>query len=71
MAKKVDIIGLRRQMNNGQYATCISYRKPFDIDIEFEDGTIVRTSKYCFLNGSVKNPNFWVGKRNKMNIIIR
>lgn len=67
MANKTDIVGLKRQMNNGQYATCISYRKPFDIDIVFDDGTRVKTSKYCFLNGSVKNPNFWVGKKNKMN----
>lgn len=67
MATKIDIVGIKKLMNNGQYATCISYRKPFDIDIEFEDGTIVKTSKYCFLNGSVKNPNFWVGKKNRMN----
>ena len=65
MAKE-SIIGKKVLMNNGQYATCIAYRKPQDIDVQFEDGTIVRTTKYQFIKGEVKNPNFWIGKSNKM-----
>ena len=66
MKKGESLIGTKLQMNNGQYAICIAYRKPQDIDIQFEDGTIVRTTKYQFIKGEVKNPNFWIGKTNRM-----
>lgn len=36
----------RKQMNNGMYATIIEYRNARDIDIEFEDGTIVTNKQY-------------------------
>jgi len=54
------------KMSNGQMATCIRYRKAIDIDIQFEDGTIVKTSKDCFLRGEVKNPNYYIGLTLKM-----
>ena len=38
MKKGESLIGTKLQMNNGQYAICIAYRKPQDIDIQFEDG---------------------------------
>ena len=54
-----DIIGITRKMNNGQNATCIAYRSATDIDVQFEDGTIVEHKlKSCFLIGTIKNPNF-------------
>ncbi len=47
-----------RQMNNGQSAVIKEYRKATDIDVEFEDGTIVTHRSYnAFLNGSIRNPN--------------
>lgn len=47
-----------RQMHNGQKATIIAYRSSPDIDIRFEDGTIVYHQQYVsFLNGCIKNPN--------------
>lgn len=55
------------KMSNGQFATCIAYRKAVDIDIKFEDGTIVTTSKSCFEKGAVKNPKFLIGVTRKMN----
>ena len=48
-----------RQMNNGMIAKIIVYRNSQDIDIEFEDGTIVRNKNYgAFKNGSIRNPNY-------------
>ena len=66
MKKVESLIGTKLQMNNGQYAVCVAYRKPQDVDVQFEDGTIVKTTKYQFLKGEVKNPNFWIGKTNRM-----
>lgn len=43
---------------NGQKMRVIKYRKAIDIDIQFEDGTIVEhRSYYSFLKGAIKNPN--------------
>jgi uncharacterized protein YkvS len=43
---------------NGQTMRVIVYRKSNDIDIEFEDGTIVKhKSYYGFKLGNVRNPN--------------
>lgn len=43
---------------NGQKMTIIKYRRSNDIDIQFEDGTIVRNRAYCsFLSGKIENPN--------------
>lgn len=66
MLKDINIIGKKFLMHNGQYAVCVAYRKPRDIDVQFEDGTVVKTTKYQFLKGEVKNPNFWIGKSNRM-----
>ena len=47
-----------RLMRNGQLATIISYNSTTDIDVKFEDGTIVKKRGYkAFLNGYIKNPN--------------
>ena len=66
MRKDNELIGTKLLMHNGQHAVCVAYRKPQDIDVQFEDGTVVKTTKYQFLKGEVKNPNFWIGKTNRM-----
>lgn len=46
------------KMKNGMMATCIAYRKSIDIDVRFEDGTVVEhVQKQHFLRGNVKHPN--------------
>ena len=47
---------------NGQMMEIIEYRSSGDIDVMFEDGTIVRERTYAlFQNGEIKNPNIPVG----------
>ncbi len=55
--KKVSCLNETRTMKNGMKATCIAYRMYKDIDIQFEDGTIVNTQKIHFYNGDTRNPN--------------
>lgn len=44
--------------NSGQRMTIIAYKNSFNIDIQFEDGTIVKEVTYeSFKNGRIKNPN--------------
>jgi hypothetical protein len=51
-------IGETQIANNGQLMTIIAYRRSEDIDIQFEDGTIVYNKSFAnFKNGQVKNPN--------------
>ena len=39
--------------------TIIKYRKYKNIDIQFEDGTIIKHKRYDnFLNGKIRNPNY-------------
>lgn len=48
----------RRLMSNGEYATCVVYRNARDIDIQFDDGTIVEhRCKSDFYNQKISNPN--------------
>ena len=58
--KNVDkhIIGQTKEMNNGQRATVIRDNGSNDIDIQFEDGTIVHTRRQSYRLGVVRNPNF-------------
>ena len=52
-------IGETNITNNGQTMTIIGYRKYTDIDVQFEDGTIVKNKSYsCFKKGEIKNPNY-------------
>ena len=58
--------------NNGQKMTIVTYHNNDDIDVEFEDGTIIRNRTYSnFKAGRIKNPNFHlsypkcISKRNK------
>lgn len=46
------------KMSNGQTAKVIGYRSAIDIDVEFEDGTVVKNvAKNNFMRGLVENPN--------------
>lgn len=65
-------IGMKQISNKGQKMTIIDYRTPDDIDVQFEDGTIVKNVKFDKFNrGSVKNPmyfaNKYIGKENISN----
>lgn len=52
-------VGIKNKMNNGQIAEIIRYRKASDIDVMFEDKTIVNNrSYYSFIDGKISNPNY-------------
>ena len=51
-------IGETQIANCGMQMTIVEYRKAIDMDVQFEDGTIVTTTYGQFINGQVKNPNF-------------
>ena len=54
----IDKIGETNRANNGQLMTIIAYRNCNDIDVQFEDGTIVTHKTYnSFKNGLIANPN--------------
>lgn len=60
---KSERLGEKRKANNGQMMTIINYNGVNDIDIEFEDGTIVKHQYYKqFKIGEVRNPNVPVAK---------
>lgn len=51
-------VGQTKIATNGQKMSIIRYKSATDIDIKFEDGTIVTNKKYCdFQKGTIKNPN--------------
>ena len=58
MASKIDRVGETRIMNCGMEATIIRYGGATDIDVRFEDGTVVKHKTYrAFKKGSISNPN--------------
>ena len=72
MAKKLDRTGEVRRMNNGMTAKIVAYRSSRDIDIQFEDGTIVYNKTYgSFKKGLIANPNYikniHIGETMRMN----
>jgi len=53
-----DKVGVKNISNEGLIMTIIDCRGSEDIDIEFEDGTIVYNKTFSSFNkGSIKNPN--------------
>lgn len=53
-----DRIGETIRANNNQKMTIIRWRKHIDIDVQFEDGTVVTNKRYDhFKTGDIKNPN--------------
>lgn len=58
MATKTNRLGETRMMNCGMEATIIRYGKAIDIDVRFEDGTVVKHKSYSkFQKGGIANPN--------------
>ena len=56
---KTSRLGETRMMNCGMEATIIRYNTSKDIDVRFEDGTIVKHRTYDkFEKGNIVNPNF-------------
>ena len=54
MKKISSCLGKTRIMNCGMEATCIAYRGTHDIDVQFEEGTIVEhKSKVSFVRGQI------------------
>lgn len=59
MAAKIDRLGETRRMSCGMKATIIRYNNAHDIDVRFEDGTVVEHKEYSkFKKGGIANPNF-------------
>ena len=57
-------IGETSITKNNLKMTIIAYRKNNDIDIQFEDGTIVKHKSYaCFLEGSIEYPEYLIKNR--------
>ena len=55
---KASRLGETRMMNCGMEATIIRYRNAGDIDVRFEDGTVVEHRRYdLFKKGIIVNPN--------------
>lgn len=58
MSKFIDRTGEQGVANNGMRMIIIACRGTDDIDIQFEDGTIVYNKQYCnFKKGKIKYPN--------------
>ncbi len=54
MAIKHERVGEKRKANNGMWMTIIAYRNNKDIDVEFEDGSIISHKSYqSFKNGEI------------------
>ena len=57
MGKKDDRTGEIGYNNNGEKMTIVRYGYRMDIDVQFDDGTIVEHRQYSsFLKGQIKNP---------------
>ena len=58
MAIKTDRLGKTKMMSCGMEATIIRYRGATDIDVHFEDGTVVKHKTYrAFKKGYIAHPN--------------
>lgn len=67
-ALKNNKIGQTKIANNGQRMTIISYRNKNDLDIQFEDGTIVKHKTFTsFRKGETNNPNFYKSRIGEIN----
>lgn len=53
-------VGEINTATNGQKMTIVTYRTGRDLDVEFEDGTLVQHKCYtAFQDGKIKNPNLY------------
>mgnify|MGYP000843797179 CR=1 FL=1 len=63
MSRVVDRVGEENIASNGMKMKIIAYRGCNDVDIQFEDGTVVKNKSYkMFKEGYIKNPTFLVSK---------
>lgn len=61
--KRKNRVGEESIAYNGQKMTIIKYRNVNDLDVQFEDGSIVEHILYCnFLSGEVRNVNVHIGE---------
>ena len=57
MAEKKDRLNEIGYNNDGERMTIIRYGDAHDIDVQFDDGTILQHRRYCnFLRGKISNP---------------
>ena len=57
MPKFNDRIGETRIANNGLKMTIVAYHNANNIDVQFEDGTIIKHKQYnCFIRGRIAHP---------------
>lgn len=61
------IVGMQRQMNDGRICIVVNYEGANAIDVEYLDGVIKRTTKYNFMQGTVKYLRNLVGDTKMMN----
>ena len=62
--KEFNIIGEKKISNQGELMTIIGFRNHKNIDVQFEDGTIVKSKAYsAFKNGQIGNPNHYRNER--------
>lgn len=64
MSRKINRVGETNISFYGQKMTIIAYRNNKDLDVMFEDGTIVTNKVYDkFKSGNISNPNFYKNQR--------
>lgn len=55
---QADRVGTKVMACNGMEMTCIAYRRSDDIDVRFEDGTVIEHRLWeSFIKGKIRNPN--------------
>ena len=60
-------LGETKMMNCGMEATIIQYKNAMDIDVRFEDGSMVKHKSYSkFKKGEIANPNIKVSAENRL-----
>lgn len=63
--KEVPVVGETITAKNGRKMTIVAYRKITDIDVKFEDGTIVKHKPLSdIMSGRVGNPNYAKNRHN-------
>lgn len=67
---KLKRLGEKHIMHCGMEAEIIRYRNCSDVDIRFDDGTLVKHKTYgSFVRGNIRNPNYCCAKKKKRDIL--
>lgn len=61
------IVGMQRQMDDGRTCTVVNYDGANNIEVEYEDGVLKKTSKHTFMQGRVKYLKNLLGDTKMMN----